>query len=73
MTKLRFDKGDYLNVGGQPLAGTSFVNWMKLLIKNRFHIDWQFLPKAAYVTIMILITTPFRISEKRKFDKSRPV
>ncbi len=69
MTKLRFDNGDYLNVGGQPLAGTSFVNWMKLLIKNRFHIDWQFLPKAAYVTIMILITAPFRISEKRKFDK----
>ena len=39
------------------------------MIKNRFHIDWQFLPKAAYVTIMTLITTPFWISEKRKFDK----
>jgi hypothetical protein len=69
MTKLRFEKNDYLNVGGQPLAGTFFVNWMKLLIENRFHIDWQFLPKAAYVTIMILITIPFRIYEKKKFDK----
>ena len=69
MTKLRFDKSDYLNVGGQPLAGTSFVNWMKMLIENRFQIDWQFLPKAMYVTIMILTTTPFRISERRKFDK----
>ena len=69
MTKLRFDKSDYLNVGGQPLAGTSFVNWMKVLIENRFQIDWQFLPKAMYVTIMILTTTPFRISERRKFDK----
>ena len=56
-------------MGEQPLAGTSFVNWMKMLIENRFQIDWQFLPKAMYVTMMILITTSFRISEKRKFDK----
>jgi len=69
MTKLRFDKSDYLNVGGQPLAGTSFINWIKILIENKFQIDWQFLPKALYVTMMILITIPFRISERRKFDK----
>ena len=69
MTKLRFDKSDYLNVGGQPLAGTSFVNWLKVLIENRFQIDWQFLPKALYVTMMILTTIPFRISERRIFDK----
>ena len=69
MTKLRFDKSDYLNVGGQPLAGTSFVNWLKVLIENRFQIDWQFIPKALYVTMMILTTIPFRISERRIFDK----
>lgn len=67
--KLKFKKTYYLNVRMQPLAGTSFLNWMKLLIENRFKIDWQFIPKALYVTMMILTLTPFRIYEKRKFDK----
>jgi len=69
MTKLRYDKGDYLDVGEQPLSGTSFVNWVRLLIENRFRVDWRFIPKALYVTLMILVMTPFRIYEKRKCDK----
>lgn len=64
--KLKFKKTYYLNVRMQPLAGTSFLNWMKLLIENRFKIDWQFIPKALYVTMMILTLTPFRIYEKKE-------
>ncbi len=66
--KLKFDKENYLNVGMQPLAGSSFINWAKLLIENRFRIDWQFIPKALYVTIMTVFLTPFRLIEK-KIDK----
>ncbi|MCK4348162.1 MAG: sulfotransferase [Thermoplasmatales archaeon] len=69
MTKLSYDKRDYLNIGEQPLSGTSFVNWMRLLIENRFRVDWRFIPKALYVTVMIIIMMPFRIYEKRKCDK----
>lgn len=67
--KLKFNKSDYLNIGMQPLAGSSFVNWVKLLTENKFRIDWQFIPKALYVTLMITAMTPFRIYEKIKFDK----
>ncbi len=69
MIKLNYNKSDYLNIGEQPLSGTSFVNWMKLLIENKFLINWRFIPKALYVTLMILVMTNFRISEKYKFDK----
>lgn len=56
-------------MGMQPLAGTSFVNWVKLLMENRFRVDWQFIPKALYVTLMVTAMTPIRIYEKIKFDK----
>lgn len=69
MPVVEFDKREYLNVGGQPLAGSSFVNWVKLLLENHFSIDWRFLPKALYVTLMITMITPFRIYEQLKFDK----
>lgn len=67
--KLKFDKSYYLDVGMQPLAGTSLVNWVKLLIENRLRVDWQFIPKALYVTLMVTAITPFRIYEKIKFNK----
>ncbi|MCH7559178.1 MAG: sulfotransferase, partial [Planctomycetes bacterium] len=67
--KLKFDKSCYLDMGMQPLAGTSFVNWVKLLMENRFRVDWQFIPKALYVTLMVTAMTPIRIYEKIKFDK----
>ena len=69
MKKLYYEKSDYLNIGEQPLSGTSFVNWMILLIENKFRINWQYIPKALYVTLMIIVMTIFRISEKYKFDK----
>lgn len=66
--KTKFEKQYYLIINKQPLAGTTFVNWIRVLLENRCRIDWQFLPKALYVTIMILITTPLRVIEKRKYD-----
>jgi len=67
--KSKFEKKYYLIINKQPLAGTTFLNWMRVLIENKFKIDWQFFPKALYVTIMIIFVTPLRIIEKRKFDK----
>jgi hypothetical protein len=53
----------------QPLAGTSINNWIKLLVENRFGVDWQFIPKALYITFMVTAITPFRLYEKIKFSK----
>ena len=66
---LKFDKSHYLNLTMQPLAGTSFVNWIKLLVENKFAIDWRFIPRALYVTLMIFGIAPFRLYEKVKFEK----
>ncbi|MFO7677899.1 MAG: sulfotransferase [Thermoplasmatota archaeon] len=67
--KLSFDKKNYLIVNKQPLSGSTFVNWIKVLLENKIKIDWQFYPKALYVTIIILFITPLRIIEKIRFDK----
>jgi hypothetical protein len=67
--KARFEKREYLILNKQPLAGTTLVNWAKVLIENRFHIDWQFIPKAMYVTTMILGTTPLRLMEQRNLEE----
>ena len=67
--KSKYEKHNYLIFNRQPLAGTTFVNWIKVLIENKFKIDWQFVPKAIYVTIMIVFVAPLRFLEKRKFDE----
>ncbi|HEC76449.1 MAG TPA: sulfotransferase [Thermoplasmatales archaeon] len=66
---LRFDREYYLNLKMQPLAGTSMVNWVKLLLENKFCIDWRFIPRTIYVTLMIAVISPFRFYEKLKFEK----
>ena len=69
MAKITYNKKDYLNIGEQPLSGTTLINWIKILSENKFSIDWRFIPKALYVSIMIIILAPFRYYERLKFDK----
>jgi len=68
MPELTYQKSDHLRLGEQPLSGTSLHNWMKILIENRFQIDWSYIPKGLYVTSLILGFSPFRYLEKRKYD-----
>ena len=49
----------------QPLAGTTLTNWMRLLVENRLSISWPFLPKAFYVTLMVMALTPLRRKEQK--------
>ena len=67
--RLVFRGRDYLNVREQPLAGSTLRNWVKLLAENKFDIDWQFIPRALYVSFMILALSPFRFKESLKYDK----
>jgi hypothetical protein len=69
MKKLTFNNKDFLNIGEQPLSGTNLINWIKILKENKFKIDWRYIPKALYVSIMISLMTPFRIIEKNNFNK----
>ena len=67
--KVHIDSSHYLNPTMQPSAGSSLLNWLRVLAENRFRIDWQFIPRALYVTLMIALFTPFRFYEKLKFDE----
>ncbi|MEF8848632.1 MAG: sulfotransferase [Candidatus Thermoplasmatota archaeon] len=69
MQKLKYQKKHYLQLGEQPLSGSTLKNWIKLLIDNKFKIDWQFIPKSIYVTAMIIALSPFRYLERKKFDE----
>ena len=69
MTRLEFDKSFYLNPKMQPLGGTSLTNLLRLLAWNRFSVDWRFIPRLLYVSLLVTIFSPLRIYEKIKFDK----
>lgn len=69
MPQFTIAKQDYLRIREQPMAGSTFVNWLKVLRDNHFSIDWQFIPRALYVTGMISALTPFRLYEQRKYQK----
>ncbi len=69
MPTLTIDNKDYFNVTEQPLSGSSFHNWLNILIQNKFDIDFQFIPRALYVTAMTILLSPFRFYEKRKYDE----
>ncbi len=51
-----------------PLAYTSFMNLIKLLISNG-GIDRKYILKTIFILFLSLITTPLRIYEKLKFGK----
>ena len=67
--KFKYTGKDYMNFVQQPLSGSSFSNFMKLLIQNRFRIAPSLIPRAMYVAIMTAVLSPFRWYEAVKFNK----
>lgn len=67
MPTISIDKSNYLNVTEQPMSGSSLLNWIKILVQNRFQIDPHFIPRALYVTLMSATLCPFRYVEHKKF------
>ncbi len=68
MRELTIAKQEYLKITEQPMAGSSLINWIRVLRDNQFSIDWQFFPRAFYVTCMISALTPFRFYESIKYN-----
>jgi len=67
--KFKYTGKDYMNFVQQPLSGSSFSNFMKLLVQNRFRVAPPLIPRAMYVTIMTAMLSPFRWYEAVKFNK----
>jgi hypothetical protein len=60
---IQFTKSSYTNLFKHPAMGISLHNWIILLFKVRFNIYIGFLPKALFLTGMIVFNTPFHLYE----------
>ena len=64
----------FKNLSIQYMLGSSLSNWIRILWQNKFKIYWKAIPKALYLTIVILLLTPFRLIEiiffNRKIEKT---
>ncbi|MHA1630227.1 MAG: sulfotransferase family protein [Candidatus Heimdallarchaeota archaeon] len=53
----------------QTLTGTTFTNWLKLLYENRFKISLRYFPRALFISVITLLTSPFVLYEKLRYAK----
>ncbi len=57
------------NLSIQFLLGCTLINWVKLIWQNRDKpIYWRSFPKFLYITVVIILLSPFRLIEKLLFD-----
>lgn len=57
----------HLILNQQLLALGSFTNWLRLLRQNG-GVDWKYIPRASFVTLSSLLTSPFRLYERARFS-----
>ena len=69
MRKINEFEIDPMNVTFEPLAGSTFINILRLLAQNRFKIDLIGFPRILYSIILSLSMSPMRFYENIKFDK----
>lgn len=50
-------------------AGSTFTNWIRVLVENKFSIDFKYIPKALFVTFVTLFFSPFILLEKIIYNK----
>lgn len=63
-------KENPLIVTKEPLAGDTLPNLFRLLIENKFEIDFRYIPRILYTVTISSMMTPFRIIEHLRFDKT---
>lgn len=66
---IRYRLKDYLNLPMHTALGISLFAWMNLLWKNRFSIDFQYWPKALFITATVLLNVPFQVWESVRYSR----
>jgi omega-hydroxy-beta-dihydromenaquinone-9 sulfotransferase len=66
---LRYRFQDYLNLTTHTALGMGLRTWFQLLWKNRFSIDFNFWPKAFFITGTSIFNSPVHALEKFRFSK----
>ena len=65
---LHYRLRDYLNLPTHTALGISLPVWINLLWKNKFAIDFQYWPKALFITITVLLNVPFQVWESLRYS-----
>jgi hypothetical protein len=66
MTKFKIDP---LDVSFEPLAGSTFINLLRLLAQNNFRIDLIGIPRLVYSGFLSLVLSPLNVIERIKSNK----
>jgi hypothetical protein len=58
-----------MDVTFEPLAGSTFTNFLRLLAQNKFKIGMVGVPRTLYSAAMSLVLSPLNVYEKLRCDK----
>lgn len=58
-----------LDVSYEPLAGSTFMNFLRLMGQNHFRVAPMGFPRAIYSATLIMLLSPLNTIERLKFDK----
>ncbi|HPM30563.1 MAG TPA: sulfotransferase [Chryseolinea sp.] len=66
--KLRYKTSDFFNPT-HTVIGIDLINWLQLLWRNRFAINFRFWPKALLLTGISMLNAPFQFYEFIAYSK----
>ena len=66
--KLDYKPSDFFNPT-HTIIGIDAINWFRLLWRNKFAIDIRFLPKAFFLTLFVVLNSPFQLYEYLTYSK----
>ncbi len=67
---VNFSYRNYFSFFSHPAHGSGLKAWMKTLSNNNFAFDAWYFPKVLFISISILLSTPFRVFEKMWYRKA---
>jgi hypothetical protein len=67
--KLEFGPKAYFNFFSHAAFGSNLPVWLKFLWRHKGEIEWVFIPKILYISLIVLFNTPLVIYEALAYGK----
>ncbi len=62
--KLQYRLKDYLDATTHTAVGASLRQWTKMLFQNAGQLEWRFIPRILFISIVVILYTPLRIIDR---------
>ncbi|MEA2053735.1 MAG: sulfotransferase [Candidatus Thermoplasmatota archaeon] len=62
------NENEFLAFKQQPLAGSTFSNWLMMLAENAFRVNPKYMTRAVYITMLTSLTSLPRLIERKHDD-----